>query len=119
MSGLAPTPLFPSEPSRGVVDGMIGTREEREQLCHAHGYEIDAVLAASAEFRRAVGGAPFRWMTRGEALHIARALVAVGPAARDTTGGVSRPSAQPARPLGGGRFADPVRWPQQFPRVGA
>lgn len=62
-----------------IRDHLGGTDNERRALCVAHGYDIDAVLAASAEFRAALGGVPPRYMSRGEALHIARALAAVRP----------------------------------------
>lgn len=81
-TGLVPAPLDGLSWNRFAVQDAIGTEPERQHLSEAHGYEIDAVLAASAEFRRAVGGAPFRWMSRGEALHIARALAAVAPSER-------------------------------------
>jgi hypothetical protein len=76
-TGLAPAPLDGLCWDRFAVQEIIGTDDERRELCSVHGIEIDAVLAASAEFRRAVGGVPSRWMSRGEALHIARALAAV------------------------------------------
>lgn len=77
-SGLAPNPFPRQHPTREQFEDAIGTPEQRIEFAVAHGYEVDAVLAASNEFRRLVPGAgAFRWMTRGEAIHIARALGAV------------------------------------------
>ena len=58
---------------------IIGTLDDRRAFDQpaTQGYDIDAVLAASAEFRRAVGGVPSKWMSRGEAQHIVRAILAV------------------------------------------
>ena len=90
-TGLAPAPLDGVCWDRFAQQDMIGTHQERQALSAAHGYEVDAVLAASAEFRRALGGVPPRWMSRGEALHIARALAAVAPAeSRTDEGGSDR-----------------------------
>lgn len=80
-TGLAPAPLDGISWDRWAQQQSIGTLAERRALDEVHGYEIDTVLAASAEFRRSVGGVPPRWMSRGEALHIARAIAAL----HDTT----------------------------------
>lgn len=76
-TGLAPGPAFPRQRllDHAAVCEVIGSDTERERL--ADGYDVDAVLAASAEFRRTVGGLSWKWMTRGEALHIVRALAGV------------------------------------------
>lgn len=79
-SGLAPARFPVSLPSRREVDETLGTTEEIIGFDRAHGYDVDAVLAASAEFRRTVPGAgAFPFMSRGEATHIAQALRAVAP----------------------------------------
>lgn len=65
--------------SRDEVQDVIGTDDERrdaEIACRADGYDVDAVLSASAEFRTAVIP-PYGRMSRGEALHIVRALRAI------------------------------------------
>ena len=64
---------------RGEVEDVIGADDERrdaEIACRADGYDVDVVLGASAEFRTAVIP-PYGRMSRGEALHIVRALRAI------------------------------------------
>ncbi len=74
VAGLAPSPYGPDLDRPDEVAAVIGTREER---LAADGYDVDAVLAASQEFRSKIGRGGFPWMCRGEALHIAQALRAV------------------------------------------
>lgn len=54
---------------------MSLSRSNAHQRCIDAGKHV--CQKASAEFRRTVGGSPFRWMVRGEAIHIARALAAL------------------------------------------
>lgn len=83
-TGLAPAPLDGVSWDAYGVQDTIGTPDQCLAFDLAHGYDIDAVLAASAEFRRSVpGGAPFAWMSRGEAQHIVRALMATDAIASD------------------------------------
>lgn len=79
-TGLAPMPLDGRDLTEVQVREIIGSRSERLAFDdrHAHGYDVDAVLAASTEFRRCVGGVPGQVMSRGEAQHIVRALIATG-----------------------------------------
>ncbi len=61
--------------SRMEIEAIIGGPRERKVYDEAHGYEIDAIITASREFRATV--APTQAMSRGEAQHIARYLAAV------------------------------------------
>lgn len=80
--GLSPQP-YGREPSQRERLDILGTLDLRQALGAAHGYDVDAVLAASAEFRRVVIPPSPAWMSRGEALHIVRALVATQPEGED------------------------------------
>lgn len=76
-TGLAPPPWDTRGLSRRELDERLGTLDERRAV---DGYDVDAVLAASAEFRRTMPGAgAFKTMCRGEAIHIVQALRAVAP----------------------------------------